>query len=114
MASSTPYTCGVACGFVSGKELDAADVRYSFQQAATVTTPQQDEPAPFAFVAAIHTPEYSHTVRFLLKQSCAPFVQQAYRSVVPHCAGWHTHNRPRRPRQVQAPSKSYAFSPQKL
>jgi peptide/nickel transport system substrate-binding protein len=76
-ADGLVYTIHLRRGvqFHHGKELDAADVRYSFQQAATVTTSQQEERAPFAFVAAIHTPD-SHTVRFLLKQPYAPFLSK--------------------------------------
>lgn len=60
--------------FHDGKKLEAADVRYSFEQAATRRRQSsRDDSAPFAFIADIQTPD-RHTVRFILKQPYAPFL----------------------------------------
>jgi peptide/nickel transport system substrate-binding protein len=71
-ADGLVYTLHLRQGvqFHHGKALDAADVRYSFQQAAQAA---QDGRVSFAFIAAIHTPD-PQTVRFVLHEPYAPFL----------------------------------------
>lgn len=61
--------------FHHGKELEAADVRHSFTQAAATPVVMQEERMPFAVISAIETPD-RHTVRFVLKEPYAPFLSK--------------------------------------